>query len=127
MADVKKALQLVRVKGDVIQQCRLAYALGQSKDTIPVLRHLERLQLPGGGFPFKGKPGNPYSLSLTGAKIPIIGEMQLANTAICRRLVSVLVSIQHPEGYWDENPALPAFVKGPMPFWDTPGDLNTQL
>lgn len=127
MVDIKRALQLIRLKGDAVQRCRLAYALGQSKDTLPVERHLEQLQLPEGGFPYKNSPGSPYSLSITGAKMPMLAELDLSDAPLCKRLVRFLVSIQHPEGYWDENPALPASVGGPMPFWDTPGDLNTQL
>jgi len=125
--DITKALQLVRAKGDAMQRCQLAYVLGESRDAIPARRHLEKLQLPEGGFPYKNKPGNPYSLSITGAKMPILAELDLSDTPLCKRLVEFLVSLQHPEGYWDENPALPAFVGEPMPFWDTPGDLSTQL
>lgn len=125
--DVKRALQLIRLKGDAVQRCRLAYILGKSSDRLPVRRHLEALQLPEGGFPYKNKPGNPYSLSNTGAKMPMLAELNLSDSPLCIRLVEFLVSIQHPEGYWDENPALPAFIRGPMPFWDTPGDLDTQL
>jgi len=125
--DVAKALELVRSKGDVVQRCRLAYVLGESRDAIPVRRHLERLQLPEGGFPYKDKLGNPYSLSVMGAKLPILGELDLSDTALCKRLVGFLVSVQYSDGSWDENPALPAFVGEPMPLWDTPGDLNTQL
>jgi hypothetical protein len=127
LTDISKALQLVRTTGDAVQRCRLAYLLGESRDAIPVRRHLERLQLPEGGFPYKNKPGNPYSLSITGAKIPILAELDVSDTPLCKRLVGFLVSLQHHEGYWDENPALPAFVGEPMPFWDTPGDLNTRL
>jgi hypothetical protein len=127
MVDIKRAFQLIRLNGDAVQRCRLAYVLGTSQDTLPVQRHLEQLQLPGGGFPYKNRPGSPYSLSITGAKMPMLAELDLSDTLLCKRLVGFLVSIQHPEGYWDENPALPAFVGGPMPFWDKPGDLNTQL
>jgi hypothetical protein len=125
--DIKKALQLIRLKGDAVQRCRIAYVLGKSQDTLPVRQHLQELQLPEGGFPYKNRPGSPYSLSTTGAKMPILAELGLSDTTLGKRLVAFLVSIQHRDGYWDENPALPGFVRGPMPFWDTPGDLNTQL
>jgi len=124
MADVRKALKLVNELGSEVQRCRLAYMLGESTDRSPVERHLEQLQLPSGGFPYQDHPGNPYCLSSTGRALKIMVEMGLADTPLCQRTADFVESLQHPDGHWEENPQL---VQLKPPFWDRPGDKNTNL
>jgi hypothetical protein len=54
----------------------------------------------------------------------IMAETKLGQTPICERTVNFVKRIQHPDGFWDENPALISYNP---PFWDQPGQLITQL
>jgi len=124
MVDTAKAVKIVRELGNEVQLCRLAYALGESSDTTPVESYLEGLELAGGGFPYQDQPGNPYCLASTGRALKLMVEMGLAESSLCQRTADFVEQLQHPEGYWEENPQL-AQLK--PPFWDRPGDKNTNL
>jgi hypothetical protein len=107
-----------------MEQIRLAYTLGERHEKSVVERFIEDLQLPGGGFPFLRKQGNPFSLNVTCTILGTMAELGLHETPACQKVVDFLSRVQCPEGQFDENPELNAFNP---PFWDTPGDLHTQL
>lgn len=124
MVDAQKALAIVQTHGTEVQQCRLTYVLDECSDTSVVEKHLEELQLTDGSFPYEKKPGSPYCLSVTTSMMKIMAELKLIYTPLCERTVTFVNSIQHDAGYWDENPALESLDP---PFWDKPGEINTQL
>jgi len=124
MVDSQKAIEIIQSHGTDVQQCRLACILGKRTNTSIVERHIEELQLPSGGFPYENKPGNPYCLSVTTSMMKIMAELKLRGTRQCKRTIAFVNSVQNDSGYWDENPALESLDS---PFWDKPGDLNSQL
>jgi hypothetical protein len=124
MVDFEKARDLVLTRGTEIQRCRLSYVLGESRDRKPVEKHLRRVQLKEGGFPFREDTSRPFCLSATGGMMEIMADMDLDTSSICRRTIDFVIRTQLEDGRWDENPALAPFDP---PFWDRPGDLNTQL
>ncbi len=124
MVDFQKAITLIKAQGNQIDKIRLARALGASYEKGILERHIDDLQLPGGGFPFLRKQGNPYSLNVTCVVMGYMAELGLNDTPACQKLVTFLSKIQYSDGRFDENPELNAFNP---PFWDKPGNLNTQL
>ncbi|MFX1562839.1 MAG: prenyltransferase/squalene oxidase repeat-containing protein [Promethearchaeota archaeon] len=124
MVDVQKAIEIIQSHGTDVQKSRLAYILGKSSNTSIVEQYLEKFQLPSGGFPYNQKLGNPYCLSVTTSMMKIMAELKLMDTPLCERTVTFVNSVQNDSGYWDENPELEPLNP---PFWDKPGDLNTQL
>ena len=119
-----EALKLVEKYGSDVQRCRVAYVRKASTDNTPVLHFLEQLQLPEGGFPYQADPGNPYHLSYTSNILKILAETGLKRRHVSKRTVDFVMSVQSEEGFWNENPEL---ASRDLPFWDQPGDLNTQL
>jgi hypothetical protein len=53
-----------------------------------------------------------------------MAETKLNQTPVCQRTIHFVKSVQHSDGFWDENPALISYNP---PFWDQPGQLSTQL
>ncbi|MFW9984425.1 MAG: hypothetical protein ACFFCB_06835 [Candidatus Odinarchaeota archaeon] len=119
-----KAIGIVKRKGSKEQQARLALILEESQDTSEIVKFLQDLQLPEGGFPYQRKLGNPYCLSPTSMMMKIMAETKLRTKPVCQRTIGFVKSIQHSQGYWDENPVLASYNP---PFWDQPGQLVTQL
>ena len=124
MVDFEKAKKLVDEHSQEVEKCRLNFVLGLSDDTSPVIKYFEDLQLPQGGFPYRGEPGNPYCLSKTSALLKVMSELKLGETPLVQRTVAFLTTIQFSDGRWNQNPEL---LKFDLPFWNRPDDEHTQL
>ncbi|MFX1301077.1 MAG: hypothetical protein ACFFDE_09045 [Promethearchaeota archaeon] len=119
-----QAIKIVKQNGSKDQQARLAFILEESQDTSEIEKYLQDLQLPEGGFPYQKKLSNPYCLSPTSMMMKIMAETKLTPKPVCQQTIDFVKSIQHSQGYWDENPVLTSYNP---PFWDQPGQLLTQL
>ena len=124
MVDFEKAKKLVDEHGKEVEKRRLDYVLGLTDDTTLVVKYLEDLQLPQGGFPYKGEPGNPYCLSKTSALMKVMAELELGRTPLVQRTITFLATNQYSDGRWNQNPEL---LKFDLPFWNRPDDEHTQL
>jgi hypothetical protein len=124
LVDFEKAKKLVDEYGEDVEKCRLNYVLGLTDDTAPVMQYLEDLQLPQGGFPYRGEPRNPYCLSKTSALMKVMAELNLDETPLVQRTIAFLTTIQYSDGRWNQNPEL---LKYDLPYWNRPDDEKTQI
>jgi hypothetical protein len=124
LVDFEKAKKLVDEHGKEVEKCRLDYVLGLTDDTTPVVKYLESIQLPQGGFPYKGEPDNPYCLSKTSALMKVMAELDLGETPLVQRTIAFLTTIQFSDGRWNQNPEL---LKYDLPYWNRPEDEHTQI
>jgi hypothetical protein len=124
LVDFEKAKNLVDEHGKEIEKHRLNYVLGITDDATPVIEYLEDLQLPQGGFPYRGEPGNPYCLSKTSALMKVMAELDLGKAPVVQRTIAFLTTIQLSDGRFNQNPEL---LKYDLPYWNRPDDENTQI
>ncbi len=108
-----RALDFVEACGDELAR-RGARALAGRESAAGVVEVLERLQLPGGGFPQGAARGTPSSLDATRSALAALADLGNLHCDLVERAVGYLVRAQRPDGSWDcegdgsEGPALEA-------------------
>jgi hypothetical protein len=101
----------------LLPAARLAGILDWARPSKAVVKALEALQNPDGGFPFRLEPGAPSAIDAT---CFILNQLQdlppLPGSPMASRAISFLRRSQAREGYWTEvealREALPPWVQG---------------
>ena len=122
--DVQRAIRFVEENGTELEKYRLNYLLGKERDDEIPLRYLSGLQNDDGGFPYNSEKGKSSSVNSTSVNLSLMIELGLTKSAVCRKTLEYLTSVQGEDGSWDENQAINQYNP---PFWNTPGDLKTKM
>jgi hypothetical protein len=121
--DTRKALDFCLQNGTSLERYRVNFHFRAMRDNDRAVETLQKLELPGGGFPYNLGSGNPVCLSDTVSIFGTMVELDLLETPVADRTRNFLYSRQLPDGNWDEYAELNQYK---MPQWDRPGDLLTQ-
>lgn len=101
--DVDKARAFVLAQGTARDAARLAGLFGRTQPEREVVKELERLQNPDGGFPLRQQPGGPSSVDATCCVLAQLRDLPpLAGSPMAARAVAFLRRSQAVDGSWTE-------------------------
>ncbi len=103
------AIAYIEESGDELERARLAGLLGRPQPEPRIARTLAVRQNEDGGYPYGMIPGRPSAIGATVAGLQWLHDLRLTTGGIVERAVGYLLSVQRPEGTWDETPAVMKF------------------
>lgn len=99
--NVDGARAFVLAQGGLREQARLLGIFGVHGPDREVVKALEGLQNPDGGYPLRQQPGAPSSLDTTCCILAQVKDMPpLAGSPMASRALAFLRRNQHHQGYW---------------------------
>lgn len=111
---VDRARAFVLAHGGAREQARLDGIFGRSEPERSVVRALEQLQNPDGGFPLFQEPGAPSAIDTTCYLLTHLKDIPpLGGSPMASRALAFLRRTQRTDGSWVEPPA----VQERSPFW----------
>ncbi|MDB4894196.1 MAG: hypothetical protein JWN15_458 [Firmicutes bacterium] len=117
--DGERARAFVLAHAGSRDQARLAGIFAGARPEREVVKALEALQNPDGGFPLVQQPGNPSSIDTTCYMLSVLKDMPpLAGSPMASRAVAFLRRNQQPDGSWRESPEVATM----SPFWTAQSD-----
>lgn len=107
----ERARAFVLAQGGSREKARLEGIFGATGPDREVVKGLEQLQNPDGGFPLGQQAGNPSSIDTTCYILAQLREMPpLGGAPMASRAVAFLRRHQQPEGFWQESPPVAAMA-----------------
>ncbi len=104
-----KAIAFIEENGDEVERARLAGLLGRARPEPKIVRTLGIRQNEDGGYPYGMIPGRPSAIISTTAGLQWMHDLHLTFTGFVERAVVYLLSVQRPDGAWEESPAVIKF------------------
>lgn len=117
---LSKAIAYIRENGDELERARLAGLLGRTRPEPKVARALLNRQNEDGGFPYGMIPGRASAITSTATALQWLQDLHLLFTPHAERAAAYLLTVQRPEGAWEETPAV---VKYDPPPHARPGHM----
>jgi hypothetical protein len=121
--DWRRTILWLDQNGSDIERARLRGLLGRARPEARVLRTLEARQNPDGGFPGDLVQGRPSSVETTAIVVNWLGDLHLLGGFHAQRVLTYLLTVQRPDGSWDEPLGLLKFAPSPRLL---PGDPRVQ-
>lgn len=119
IVDGERARAFVLAHAGSTDQARLEGIFAGARPEREVVKALEALQNPDGGFPLVQQPGNPSSIDTTCYMLSVLKDMPpLAGSPMASRAVAFLRRNQQADGSWRESPEVVAL----SPFWTAQDD-----
>lgn len=118
-----KAIAYIQENGDELERARLAGVLGRSRPEPKVIRTLVTRQNDDGGFPYGMIPGRPSAVTSTATALQWMQDLRLLGSSPVERAAAYLLTVQRPEGAWEESPAI---IKYDPPPLARPGHLTSR-
>jgi hypothetical protein len=112
------AVAYIHENGEELERARLTGLLGRSRVEAKVARSLLARQNEDGGFPFGLIPGRPSAVTATTTALQWMQDLRLLPSAYVERAAAYLLTIQRPDGAWDESPGV---LRYDPPAWARPG------
>lgn len=114
------AIAYVQENGDELERARLAGLLGRSRAEPKVARSLLARQNEDGGFPYGLIQGRPSAITATATAMQWMYNLRLLPSSYVERATAYLLTVQRPDGAWEESPAVlrfdpPALVRPGVP------------
>jgi hypothetical protein len=103
------AVSYIEENGDELERARLAGILGRPRPEPRVARVLVGRQNDDGGFPYGMIPERPSSVAATSAVMQWMHDLRLVPSSYVERAAAFLLTVQRPEGAWEESPAILKF------------------
>ena len=122
MVDLEAAVGFVVAHGDVVERARLSYLRSGGRPYRDVLEKAESGDLPGGGWPALATSA-VASIDATCFRFAELADLGALTRPVAQRAMAWLASVQHPDGWWQEDEAL----AGVAPPWARPGDPEATL
>jgi hypothetical protein len=122
--NLDQAIFYIDQHGTILEKARLLYLLMEVEPSPEVYMKLLSLQNPDGGFPSRPKGASPSSIDSTLTSLWQLDELGMFAHPAAQSALGYLANMQHPDGSWDENPALP---QHDLPPWIQPGSQATIL
>src|SRR5437870_9101599 len=110
----------IQENGDELERARLAGLLGRSRAEPKVARSLLARQNEDGGFPYGLIQGRPSAITATATAMQWMHHLRLLPSSYVERATGYLLTVQRPDGAWEESPAVlrfdpPALVRPGVP------------
>jgi len=99
--------------GTEMERARLRGILGRPRPDTKIVRAIETRQNEDGGVPYGMAAGRPSSVEATTTTLEWLWDLGLAESAYVERACTYLLSIQRPDGAWDEPPGLLRYAPPP--------------
>lgn len=114
------AIAYIEENGDELERARLAGLLGRARPESKIIRTVGGRQNEDGGYPYDMIPGRPSAIASTVTGLQWMHDLRLTagGGAFVERAVGYLLTIQRPEGAWEETPAV---LKYDPPSYRRPG------
>ncbi|MDQ7844146.1 MAG: terpene cyclase/mutase family protein [Armatimonadota bacterium] len=109
-----RAVAYIQENGDELERGRLAGLLGRERPEPKAVRALLTRQNEDGGFPYQMVPGRPSAVTSTAAALQWLHDLRLAGTSQVERAGAYLLTVQRPDGTWEESPALIKYDPPPL-------------
>ena len=119
--DVERARAFVLAHGGLRERARLDGIFGRGEPEREVVKEIERLQNPDGGFPLLGQSGAPSSVDATVYMLAQLKDIPpLGGSPMASRALAFLRRAQRTDGAWVESPAVqelapPSWARGEEP------------
>src|SRR5438876_412828 len=109
----------IQENGDELERARLAGLLGRSRAEPKVARSLLARQNEDGGFPYGLIQGRPSAITATATAMQWMHHLRLLPSYV-ERATGYLLTVQRPDGAWEESPAAlrfdpPALIRPGVP------------
>lgn len=111
---LSRAIAYIQENGDELERARLAGQLGRSRSEPKVARALLTRQNEDGGFPYDMIPGRPSAITSTATAMQWMQDLRLLPSSYVERAVVYLLTMQRPEGSWEESPAIIKYNPPPL-------------
>lgn len=113
-AFLTQAVAFIRDAGDELERGRLAGILGREQPDPKAVRVLATRQNEDGGFPYQMISGRPSAVTSTATALQWLHEIRHAGSPQVERAVAFLLTVQRPDGTWEESPALVKYDPPPL-------------
>jgi prenyltransferase/squalene oxidase-like repeat protein len=117
--DWRRTIVYIDQNGSEVERARLRGLLGRARPDVKVIRTLEARQNDDGGFPYGMVPGRLSTLEATTTALEWMQDLGVLASPPAERALFYLLSVQRPDGAWDEPVGLMRY--GPPPHL-LPGD-----
>jgi hypothetical protein len=122
VVDIDAAIGYVVAHGDPVERARLSYLRAGTPPPAAALERVEIEQTPAGGWPAAGD-GSVPSVDATCFRLAELDDLGGLHGPQVERALAWLVSVQRPDGTWQEDESLAAEA----PPWAMPGDPEATL
>lgn len=109
-----RAIAYIQENGDELERGRLAGLLGRERPDSKVVRALVTRQNDDGAFPYQMVAGRPSAVSATATALQWMADLRLLRSPQAERAGAYLLTVQRPDGTWEESPALVKFDPPPL-------------
>jgi hypothetical protein len=99
--------------GTEMERARLRGVLGRPRPDARIVRALEARQNEDGGVPYGMAAGRPSSIDATTTTLEWLWDLGLSEGPLVERACMYLLSIQRPDGAWDEPAGLLRYAPPP--------------
>jgi hypothetical protein len=100
--DWRRTIAYIDQNGSEMERARLRGILGRARSEATVIRTLEARQNDDGGFPFGLVPARLSTLEATAGALEWMADLGLLGSPAAERAITYLLSVQRPDGAWDE-------------------------
>ena len=121
--DWRRTIAFIDQSGNETERARLRGLLGRTRPDARILRTLEALQNEDGGYPGELAQGRPSSVEATALVLGWMQDLSMLAVPQGQRAVTYLLTVQRPDGTWDESPGLLRYAPSPHL---VPGDPRVQ-
>lgn len=108
------AIAYIQQNGDELERGRLAGLLGRERPDQKVVRALGTRQNEDGAFPYQMVPGRPSAVTATATALQWMADLRQLRSPQAERAAAFLLTVQRPDGAWEESPALVKFDPPPL-------------
>lgn len=113
-AYLSPAVAFIRDGGDELERGRLAGILGREQPDPKAIRVLATRQNEDGGFPYQMIAGRPSAVAATAAALGWLHDLRHSASSQVERAAAYLLTVQRPDGTWEESPALVKYDPPPL-------------
>ncbi len=111
--DWRRTIVYIDQNGSEVERARLRGLLGRARPDVKVARALEARQNDDGGFPYGLAPGRLSTIEATTTALEWMQDLGVLSSPPAERALFYLLSVQRPDGAWDEPVGLMRY--GPPP------------
>ena len=111
--DWRRTIAGIDQHGGEMDRARLRGILGRPRPDTKIVRAIESRQNEDGGVPHGTVPGRLSTIDATTATLEWLWDLGLAESPYAERACTFLLSVQRPDGAWDEPPGLLRYAPPP--------------
>jgi squalene cyclase len=122
--DIHRSIQFIEEQGSSLEKARIKCILDGIRPGREVIQPFIGLQNQDGGFPFGMEEGNLSTINETTVALWWIEELNLFSSVAANQAYAYLLTTQHEDGSWEEDPGIAQYD---LPPWIGLGDPKTKL